>query len=248
MDDDRDATHLVEWNDENTQRLWDFYGESEAHRTSYFGETVGRHFVRVVKRTGLLKNTKKIVDISCGTGAIIENLLKVAPPDCEVEGYDPSVRSVQKTNTRNTGRRNFIGSRQVIQYPIPEIKQGSVDLLIMTEVVEHLDDKTLFSILGECHRILSPNGHLVITTPNDEYLAKSNVICPDCGGIFHRWQHQRSWTESSLSDTLKTHGFSSKIKRVTWGNELIDFATFALRRKKTGLFCVSQKIKNWGSK
>jgi ubiquinone/menaquinone biosynthesis methyltransferase len=52
--------------------------------------------------------------------------------------------------------------------------------------------------LAEMARVLKPGARLVITTPNDEDLAASTRLCPECGAIFHEWQHVRTWGAASL--------------------------------------------------
>ena len=36
-------------------------------------------------------------------------------------------------------------------------------------------------------------------------------MCPDCGGVFHRWQHVRSWTAPFTTRKIETIFFLSKI-------------------------------------
>lgn len=233
--------HDIEWTAEKIQTVWDFYSTSAAHKSLYFGETAGGHFVRVLRRKGLLKNKRSIIDISCGTGAIIENILNQGVGEAKVLGFDPSSLSVEKTNQRNRGANGYSGAYKINSYPIAEIETDSIDLVIMTEVIEHLDDLSLNQVMTECFRILSRNGHLVITTPNNEDLARSTVICPECACVFHRWQHQRSWSESNVKKAMDAYGFESSIFKISWGNEWIDFVFSAIGRKKTGLLVVCSK-------
>lgn len=233
--------HEIEWTDEKASRLWDFYGSSEDYRSSYFGETAGPHFIRVLKRKGLFRNTHNIVDFSCGTGAIIENLLSFVRKDTHVLGLDSSTSSIEKTISRNSSKSNFYGASKIDGYPT-KLGTNSIDLVLLTEVIEHLDDNALTDVLSECYRILAPGGKLIITTPNKEKLATSNVICPECGSIFHRWQHRRHWSKQSIRDALSEHKFNNvQVQSITWGNELIELAFVILRRIDTGLLAISEK-------
>lgn len=231
--------HTIEWDELRTQRLWNYYSTSDAHRSTYFGETVGEHFVRILRRKGVLRGRRKIVDISCGTGAIIGALLRTAGDDCQVVGFDISELSVERTNARNQGNPCFVGAFPIMGYPT-SLEEASVDLLILTEVIEHLDDSALQAVLGECRRVLAPTGMLVLTTPNEENLAREHVLCPECGCTFHRWQHRRSWSAALLAGALLQAGFRNvTVRPITWGSELIEIAFMLLRRKPTGLLALA---------
>jgi SAM-dependent methyltransferase len=233
--------HEIEWTEEKAERLWDYYGSSDAHRSAYFGETAGAHFVRVLKRKGLLRKVRTVVDFSCGTGAIIENLVGFVPRNATVWGFDPSAQSIEKTISRNHAKKCFGGAYQIIGYPT-QLETGSIDLLLLTEVIEHLDDHVLDIVLSECRRVLTPGGRLVLCTPNEENLAASNVICPECGSIFHRWQHQRCWSKRSIHDVLSMYGFERiEVQGITWGNELVELLFSILWRRHTGLLAIAEK-------
>ena len=233
--------HQIDWSNDKAQRLWDYYGASRAHQRKYFGESVGPHLVRVLQRRGIFRRAKSIVDFSCGTGALITHILSKAISGAKVTGYDPSALSVQKANHRNLQSPAFVGAFQVSEYPT-SIPDGAVDLLLLTEVVEHLDDENLSHVLSECYRVLSPKGTFVLTTPNEEDLETANVMCPECGCTFHMWQHQRAWSADSLRQTLNRVGFKRvEIKKITWGNELINLAFVVLKRKPTGLLAIAQR-------
>ena len=231
--------HEIAWDDEKIRRIWDFYGSSPAKDTVYFGATVGSHVARTVRRLGLLKNAKAIVDFSCGKGHLIEHLSSYLQPTSEIIGYDPSDKSVTDANKRNNNLPNFGGAFYLSKLP-SGIESTYADLVLLTEVVEHLDDKYLEAILNECYRIMRPGGMLFITTPNNEQLDRETTMCPECGCIFHRWQHVRRWTPIQLKKTLMIYGFKVvKTKKITWGNEWIDIVFTILSRQKTGMYVIA---------
>ena len=158
-----------------------------------------------------------------------------------VSGCDPSSASIQRANERNRIHVGFAGTFQIEDLPT-DLHDGAADLVFLTEVIEHLDDEMLEKVLRECNRILIPGGRLVISTPNEENLDREKTMCPECGCTFHRWQHQRKWSEASLSDCLKQVGFPHiRIEKVTWGNELINFLFTCTGKKKSGLLAIAQK-------
>ena len=72
--------------------------------------------------------------------------------------------------------------------------------------LEHLDDATLAAGLTEVGRVLKADGHLIGTVPYREDLSASMVVCPDCGKVFHRWGHERSFDKDDLRLALSRGG------------------------------------------
>jgi hypothetical protein len=55
--------------------------------------------------------------------------------------------------------------------------------------------------------LLAPGGTAIFSTPNDEDLSRSMILCPTSGEVFHRWQHVRNWNRDSLPARLRAAGF-----------------------------------------
>ena len=55
---------------------------------------------------------------------------------------------------------------------MPEVADGSVDLLIACDILEHVPDVT--AALRECHRTLSPGGCAIFTVPQIDGMAKTD--------------------------------------------------------------------------
>lgn len=90
----------------------------------------------------------------------------------------------------------------------------SCDCVVTSEVLEHLTEKQGKLALAEVVRVLRPGGLFLGTVPYHENLAASQVICPHCGELFHRWGHHRSFDEASLHSELSSH-FTMKTLRCT---------------------------------
>jgi len=94
------------------------------------------------------------------------------------------------------------------QLPTP-LSDASIDIIFSVEMVEHLFDEQLLPTFKEFQRLLRQGGTLVVTTPNEEDLDDLRVLCPDCGGLYHQYQHIRSWSADSLRAALEPHGFET---------------------------------------
>jgi SAM-dependent methyltransferase len=195
--------HQIEWNDKNVSRLWDYYSRTPPYSEIYFSKVLGD---RILKKSGLPLNQEiDVLDFGCGPGFIWEHLCKLGSA-WNYTGLDFSPDSVAKLRTNAKDRPKFKGVHHISQLPV-SLPSEHYDVVLMIEVVEHLKDEYLDSALSEARRLLKRGGVLVITTPNDEDLSKSTRFCPDCGALFHEWQHVRSWTVASLANRLKQHGF-----------------------------------------
>ena len=195
--------HPIEWTDTNVSRLWDYYSRTPPYSEIYFSKVFGD---RILKKSGLPLNQEiEVLDFGCGPGFIWEHLCKLNSA-WNYTGLDFSPDSVKKLAVSAKDHPKFNGAHHVSQLPTA-LPSAQYDAVLLFEVVEHLKNEYLDSTLVEAKRLLKRGGVLVVTTPNDEDLTKSTRFCPDCGALFHEWQHVRAWTVTTLSNRLNQHGF-----------------------------------------
>lgn len=187
----------IEWTAENVKRIWDYTsGFPELYFTNQFGDIIINRFRKFIKKGN------NVLDYGCGTGFLIPHLLKLG---ANVTGLDFSDESINSVNIRFSSSSGFKGAFRIDEV----IKSGKkFDVLFLIEVIEHLDDKALNESFSNIKKMLSNDGILIITTPNEERLDESQVFCPNCEHLFHKWQHIRSWNQSTLSHCLEKNGFA----------------------------------------
>jgi SAM-dependent methyltransferase len=95
------------------------------------------------------------------------------------------------------GKRAQAGYSQDLPFP-----DRHFDTVIMSEVLEHLDDAVRRATLGEVHRVLKPAGRFIGTVPARERLEDNAVVCPNCEHHIHRWGHQASFDIGSMAAFL----------------------------------------------
>ena len=193
--------HDVEWTAEAIKKFWGFQTVQASLRQDYFSRTHAPAILNLVLSKVSLEGP--VVDLGCGPGDLIEELLTRGIPCL---GMDPSAESVAEVNQRLTGRPGFLGVRQGFLDAVP-LADGETGAAFLIEVVEHLTDNYLGRALSELQRILRPGGIVVVTVPNSEDLEANKVACPECGCAFHRMQHVRSLSQESLSEILHSAGF-----------------------------------------
>jgi 2-polyprenyl-3-methyl-5-hydroxy-6-metoxy-1,4-benzoquinol methylase len=232
------AEHEVVWTPEKVSNLWNYYGSEPAYHTVFFAYRVGRRVARFIDRRIKLRRMRRILDFGCGRGDMTAALLQRAGKRQQLYGLDFSEKCVAEVEARFSGTEGFAGAERLPS----AFDDDFFDLVVATEVVEHLDDQHLDQMLRDCHRMLRPGGFLVVTTPNDEDLPSARVLCPDCGGIFHPWQHMRSWTESSLRAEMEAYGFESTFSAaVSWGPLAVRWATLFKLASKWSLVYFGRK-------
>jgi 2-polyprenyl-3-methyl-5-hydroxy-6-metoxy-1,4-benzoquinol methylase len=181
----------LEWTPERVEAFWNHYNSHEGRR--YFSDMFGRSLIAYVRRH--LKIGVPL-DYGCGGGHLLGYLAETC---AEVHGVEQSRKSRATAKKRLGAKGRIAASAQ----------PNSADTAFLIEVVEHMDDAALATALADIHLALRPGGHLVITTPNDEDLKASEVMCPGCGSVFHTVQHVRSWDAKSLSRYLESRGFET---------------------------------------
>ena len=109
------------------------------------------------------KEGERILDIACGGG---ELSLKIAEKGCEIYGIDMSenaIKSAKRLAEREKIMCEFeIGSAEDLPYP-----DGYFDKAICSSSLEHFKDD--IKALKEMHRVLKPNGTVVLTTDSFTY-------------------------------------------------------------------------------
>jgi 2-polyprenyl-3-methyl-5-hydroxy-6-metoxy-1,4-benzoquinol methylase len=204
------GTHDVVWTPEKIAATWDFFSERRAGNTWYFSSHAGRWIVKQVDRELGLRG-KRVLDFGCGRGDLLVHLFARGIP---AEGLEFSEDSARATSERFAGQTLFGGVAVGSNTLAPE----SFDVVFLVEVIEHLLDEQIEPTLAEVSRLLAPGGRVVVTAPNCEDLWAETVRCPDCGAVFHQYQHKRSLDARSISALFEKHGFSTQTARgVYWG-------------------------------
>ncbi len=99
-----------------------------------------------------------IVDVGCGDGAATSTAAR-ANPGHRFVGLDWSADGL-----RQAGRLGLTVLRTDLGQQALPFAAAAVDVVIMSEVIEHLVDTD--SALDEAHRVLKPGGWLLLSTPN----------------------------------------------------------------------------------
>jgi SAM-dependent methyltransferase len=140
-----------------TSSLRSFYETPEVPLSS--GPDRARRQARMLQ--GVLRGTPSpasIVDVGCGDG-MATDLAARANPGHRFVGLDWSSDALRQAQAR--GLTLVRASAESAGLPIAS---ASADVMIMSELIEHLVDPD--SVLDEAWRVLKPGGTLLLSTPN----------------------------------------------------------------------------------
>jgi 2-polyprenyl-3-methyl-5-hydroxy-6-metoxy-1,4-benzoquinol methylase len=136
-------------NEDDSLRLYS-KGEANKRWSSKYGFKDLKTNITVKKMNSLLKPEMKVLDIGCNTGELLDFAKDIG---CKTFGVEYSETSTKLL--REKGHRGYSNILEIAE---------SFDIITAFDLVEHLYDVPSF--LEMCHKILSPNGKLVIFTGN----------------------------------------------------------------------------------
>lgn len=191
----------ADWSPEAVRRLWDWYGANPHVQDSYFTAMVGRGVAEFLSATGKLSG--KALDYGCGPGHMIAQLLERG---LECLAADSSPGSIRAVNERYAGRKGWGGGVVSGEGRLP-FPDGSFDVVLCIETLEHMPDAAGAALLGELRRVMKPGGIGMLTVPCAEPLERNFIYCPFCEAEFHKWQHCRSFDAEALERQATLGGF-----------------------------------------
>ncbi len=146
-----------------------------------------------------IDKSERVLNIGIGNG-IFEIICITKGID--IYALDPDNSAIEKLKRRyKLGNKAKVGQCQKIPFA-----DEMFDVIVMSEVIEHLEAEVITETLNEVLRTLKKNGRLIGTVPAKERLEQNVVVCPDCGKQFHRWGHLQSFDIENIKNLLQ-HNF-----------------------------------------
>lgn len=177
-------------------KIWDFFQNNEEVGDIFAGARPRYEFLAKHVAPGA-----HVLNIGVGRGGLENILLKKG---AVVSCLDPSESAIDGIRKQyELGERAQVGFSQSMPF-----SDSQFDVVVMSEVLEHLSDDVMNSTLVEVRRVLKPGGHFIGTVPANETLSDNRTVCPHCGEDFHRWGHLQSFSLVRLREVLLANNFA----------------------------------------
>ena len=133
-----------------------------------FARSNGQHLSRRLEQafsTAEVMPGMLVLDIGCGRGEILSHCTRLGARAYGIDYSPVAVRIAGDLTQREGGSRVTVADAKLLPFPSTHF-----DRVLMFDLVEHLQPWELQRALAEVHRVLQPEGRLIIhTAPNAWY-------------------------------------------------------------------------------
>lgn len=180
----------------------DEYAKMFAAEDHYWWFKSKRIFLQAALRAlrGHLPVNPRILDVGCGTGAIMEMLASQG----EIHGID-----IERAALTFCGERDLSNLVQSSAAALP-YADDSFDLIVIADMLEHLSHDA--PAVGECARVLRPRGVFLCTVPAHPALFGEHDMA---------LHHFRRYSQQSLRQTIEGAGLILLRISPTYANILL---------------------------
>lgn len=125
----------------------------------------------------------RILDVGCGTGYLLRLLASRCPEAAELAGVDPAPGMIKVAAASGapdaTGAPGAPAGDERLKFSAGVAEQlpyrdGSFDLVVSATSFDHWSDQA--AGLRECHRVLVPDGHLVLVDQFSSWLVPTLIL------------------------------------------------------------------------
>lgn len=167
------------------------------------------------------KKGSTILDLGCGPGEIS---IRCAKLGAEVFGIDVSRDALRLSAERSLYENVDVNLFEFDGRRVP-FKDSTFNSIILADVIEHIDDNTLESLMVECFRLLAPDGRVIMhSSPTKNIIKLSKIIkklshnkldfYSQLVNPEYEFLHVRYHSQDSLRRILKR----SSLHPVMWGD------------------------------
>lgn len=170
------------------------YSKNYFQKQEFFPQHFSYTLLLLFKELGI----KKVLDVGCGTGLLVQFLNENG---FEALGCDIADEALKIARTRNKRDSLIKASAQKLPF-----KNQSFDLICAISLIEHLTSKETKKFLAETRRVLKPRGYFFLVTPN--FWSLMRLLKGKGWFGYSDPTHITFYTPLSLTSLLRKEGFS----------------------------------------
>lgn len=149
---------------------------------------------RLIRRHFPSHRTARIIDLGCGDGTLLALAAREGYVNCAGTDLSPEqVRAARLRGLREICHENALTF-------IDRIPDGTVDVVVTMDVLEHLTRDEALRLAKGIQRVLRPSGRWLIHVPNGTSPLHGRIRYGDL-------THETAYTTSSLAQLLRLAGF-----------------------------------------
>ena len=244
MNDPANSATNVSWK----QRLYDAYVSSgqagDSASQNALLDARGPSIRAMIARHVPADRNVRIVDLGCGYGPCVHFLKEAGYQN--IQGFDGSAEQVELAHR--------LGIREVEQQDIhsylENVTPESVDVVLLMDVLEHLEMQELFDTLDNVHRTLRGGGRVIAHVPNAEGIFGMRIRYGDLtheNAFTPKSAHQLFSTVgfrrvASFEDRPNVHGIKSALRRGIWELGTLPFRVLQAAETGQTRFVLSQNM------
>jgi len=151
-------------------------GAFNERASGYEDGWLGRLHREIADRTARLVLTcvpspRRVLDVGCGTGYLLRQLATQIPAAHELVGVEAAHTMVDIAERASSDDRLGFSTGTAEHLPYPD---ATFDLVVSTTSFDHWADQR--AGLAECARVMTPDGHLVLTDQFSSWLLPTLIL------------------------------------------------------------------------
>ncbi|MFA6608782.1 MAG: methyltransferase domain-containing protein [Candidatus Paceibacterota bacterium] len=171
-------------------------------------------------------SSSRVLDVGCGLGYVTYALKKA---NYNVTGLDISSNAIEEAKKMYG---DYFVCEDFFQH---NPKEGKYDVICMLELIEHVEDPAYY--INHAMSLLSPNGILILTTPNKSFYPKGSLWETDAPPVHITWFGELGISKLCSNLGLKSLFISFTIYNILFGTVRKSFSQIV--QERTPIFSIN---------
>ncbi len=173
-----------------------------------------RYVARLIVKSG----AKTVVDLGCGSGALLQRLIEQGDFE-KIVGVDPSLKALALAQSVNSKCMFLHGS-----FLSNELDLSGFDAAAMVETIEHVEPSQLSRVEQTVFSTWRPK-IIVLTTPNSEYNPVLGLASHEFRHVDHKFEWDRRKFHSWACGVAERNGYEVQFEYIGPNDPILGSST-----------------------